>query len=424
MYNKLLRYFKYFFPAKKEEYWVGGLFFVVFSLLGIYLSYTSSIIYHPFVPWDAYWSFDNRAIIQTGGGAERHPLSEWLFSGLKSLALFLSGDLYDAKFRCFYAVVSSLLVSLSCVQVFRYVRQIIHFGIWTAVMIVLFFAGSSTVIMLSFSPETYVWSLYFLLVYLNYVSEKWKSHAEPSVMGMSVFATVLGGITITNIIKVFLPSLFVKGVFKKISVFGGAFRKTITSLLCFLLLIGIRFYPNFSVLWEKGGEQYEKFARVRFYSFYELVFHWFFGANVLFPDFVVKDYQSKTGYPYKAIFPDIFHSSLSIFFISILILLLLFGVYLAGRNKYVGLIISLFAVDVLLHVVLRFGLDGSFVYGGHFVFVYPFLLAWTIQWVQKKIPEYSSGILLGVGILLVYVLINNISGLLDFIGLAQNYYPV
>ena len=61
-----------------------------YGILGSYIALNYRIIFDDRIPWDAYFSFDNRSIVMTGGGFERHPLSNYFFDFIREFALWIS----------------------------------------------------------------------------------------------------------------------------------------------------------------------------------------------------------------------------------------------------------------------------------------------------------------------------------------------
>ncbi|MFN8364350.1 MAG: DUF6080 domain-containing protein [Cloacibacterium normanense] len=57
------------------------------------------IIFDDRIPWDAYFSFDNRSIVMTGGGFERHPLSNYFFDFIREFAFLVSEGKKNEIFR-------------------------------------------------------------------------------------------------------------------------------------------------------------------------------------------------------------------------------------------------------------------------------------------------------------------------------------
>jgi uncharacterized paraquat-inducible protein A len=58
-----------------------------------------------------------------------------------------------------------------------------------------------------------------------------------------------------------------------------------------------------------------------------MISSWFFGGNMIFSNFVVRDYHNKKGFHYNAIFMDVFTSVVPYIFVAA-VLILVFGVIL------------------------------------------------------------------------------------------------
>jgi hypothetical protein len=88
--KKLLDTLKLVFPSNLVEWILFAIFLISYGILGTYIALNYRIIFDDRIPWDAYFSFDNRSIIMTGGGFERHPLSNYFFDYIRKFALWIS----------------------------------------------------------------------------------------------------------------------------------------------------------------------------------------------------------------------------------------------------------------------------------------------------------------------------------------------
>ncbi len=77
MKSKLYGILKQSCPSSSVEWALFIFFLVAYGILAGHTALTSTIVFDERIPWDAYFSFDNRAIVMTGGGYERHPLSNY-----------------------------------------------------------------------------------------------------------------------------------------------------------------------------------------------------------------------------------------------------------------------------------------------------------------------------------------------------------
>lgn len=191
--NKILSFLKSVFPSTKTELLIFLFFVIVYGANAWFIAENFRIIYDDRIPWDGYFSFDNRAIVQTGGGFERHPLSNYFFDQIRNFALWISGNRYDSVFRLVLALFSTVVISLANVQIFKYLNNIIKLPLKISLLILAFYGLFVTNILLSFTPETYTYTLLFLSIF-NYYSAK-KIKEEKSV---SFAATIFGSFSLVD----------------------------------------------------------------------------------------------------------------------------------------------------------------------------------------------------------------------------------
>lgn len=138
--QKTADFFKTVFPSSGNELLLFSVFTLLYGFLATKIALGYTIIFDNRIPWDAYFSFDNRAIVMTGGGFERHPLSNYFFDWIRKIALFVSGGKMDVNFRLVLAWFSVLAISLSIVQIYKYLKNIIGLPVWLSWFIVTFFS--------------------------------------------------------------------------------------------------------------------------------------------------------------------------------------------------------------------------------------------------------------------------------------------
>lgn len=419
--NKILSFLKIIFPSTKTEILIFLFFVILYGANAWFIAENFRIVYDDRIPWDAYFSFDNRAIIQTGGGFERHPLSNYFFNNVRDFALWLSGNRYNAVFRLVLALFSTITVALANVQIFKYLNNIIGIPLKISFVILAFYGLFVTNILLSFTPETYTYTLLVLSVFNYYSAIKIRSE-KPISFGATVLGSVVvGGLTITNIVKVYIPFLFEKNIFRSWKKMGLAISKIIVSAGVFMLLFLLRLDFNFQNFFNKTGEQYDKFSQPKVTPLWDMISSWFFGGNIIFPGFVIRDYHNKQGFFYKALFMDVYTSAASYIFVGLVLGLIIWSIVNNYKNKLIWILVISFSVDILIHCVLKFGLHTSYIYGGHFVFVYPLLIGWLFYSLKDKqnLVSLVYGLLL---ILTVYLGFNNIFRLEEFYQFLETYY--
>ena len=419
--QKLTDFLKIVFPATKFE-WVIFLFFLsIYGILGSYIALNYRIIFDDRIPWDAYFSFDNRAMVMTGGGYERHPLANYFFEWLRNFALWISEGKKDEIFRLVLAWCSTITISLSIVQIYKYLKNLIGLPQKISILIIFFYAFFSTNILLSFTPETYTYTLFFLVLFNYYAALKLRKEEKIPVTALSLAGIFVGGLTVTNMVKIYIPLLFEKNIFRNWRKLGDAFLRILISASVFILLFMYRLDFNFLRFFSKSTEQLEKFSQPKTTPLWDMIASWFFGGNMLFSSFEIRDYHSKKGFQFKALFMEVYPSWIPYFFVAALILIVIWSYVKNFRNKLVQILMISFLVDLVIHCVLKFGLHTSYIYGGHFVFVYPLLLGWLF-FSYRNHPKVLSFLFASVCILSAYLALNNISRMEEFFTFLQKYY--
>ena len=396
-------------------------FMICYGILGSYIALHYRIIFDSRIPWDAYFSFDNKSILMTGGSFERHPLSYYFFNWVREFSLFISGGKMDANFRLTLAWLSNLIITLNIIQVFKYLKNIIGLPLWLNVVIILFFGAFSTNIILSFTPENFTYTLFLLSLYNHYAAIKLREEEKTPAAALSLAGITIGGLTITNFVKVFIPLLFEKDLFRSWKKFGNAAFRVIVSVICFVLLYLNRIDFKYQNIFSKTNQQYEKFSNVESMPTWDMILSFFFGGNILFPGFIMSDKHNMKGFNFKGLYMDLYSSPFPYLFIALLLILISWSYIKNFKNKWVQVIAISFLVDIMIHCVMRFGLHTSYIYGGHFVFVYPLLLGWLF-FAYRSSPKIMAFLTFTLVILFAYLLVNNIFRMTEFFWFMENYY--
>ncbi|MGV8915877.1 MAG: DUF6080 domain-containing protein [Kaistella sp.] len=419
--QKLTDLLKTVFPATKFELVFFLLFLGVYGTLGTYIALNYRIIFDDRIPWDAYFSFDNRAIVMTGGGVERHPLANYLFEWLREFAYLFSDGKKDETFRLVLAWCSTFTVSLSLIQIYKYLKNIIALPQKISVLIVLFFAFFSTTILLSFTPETYTYTLFFLILFNYYAALKLRKQEKIPATALVLAGISVGGLTITNIVKVYIPLLFEKHICRSWKKIGSGILRVLISVAAFVLLFAYRMDFKYFDFLKKSSTQLDKFSASETTPLWDMIASWFFGGNILFAGYELRDYHSKKGFMFKALFLDVYQSWIPYVFVAMMVLLLGWSYFKNFKNKFVQILMLSFFVDVLIHCVLKFGLHTSYIYGGHFIFVFPLMIGWLFS-SYKNSPKILSGIYVLVSLMFAFLIMNNIFRMEEFFVFLEKYY--
>jgi len=418
--SKIINFFKLVFPSSITELAIFLSFIVCYGILGSYIALNYRIIFDSRIPWDAYFSFDNKAIVMSGGSFERHPLAYYFFNWIRELALLISGGKMDSTFRLTLAWFSNITVSLSLIQIFKYLKNIIQLPISINILLILFFGVFSTNILLSFTPENFTYTLFILTLYNHYAAIKLKKGEKINPFALIFAGISIGGLTVTNIVKVFIPVVFEKDLFRSRKKIGNAVLRVAITSICFILLYLNRIDFKYKNIFNKTSEQYEKFSNVKTTPTWDMILSYFFGGNVLFSNFIIRDKNAK-GFHFKALIMDVYSSWIPYIFIAVLLLLIFWSYFKNFKNKFAQILMISFLFDVIIHCVMRFGLHTSYIYGGHFVFVYPLLIGWLF-YSYKSSPKMVSFLLSVVGILFIYLSVNNYIRMTEFFWFLDEYY--
>jgi hypothetical protein len=315
--TKIISFFKLIFPSTYAELVVFLFFITCYGILGSYIAIHYRIIFDNRIPWDAYFSFDNKSILMTGGSFERHPLSYYFFNWVREFSLFISGGKMDVNFRLTLAWLSNIIISLNIVQVFKYLKNIISLPLWLNVLIILFFGTFSTNIILSFTPENFTYTLFLLSLYNYYAAIKLRKEKKTPAAALSLAGITIGGLTITNFVKVFIPLLFEKNLFRDWKKFGNAVFRVAVATICFILLYLNRIDFKYQNIFSKTNQQYEKFSNVESMPTWDMISSFFFGGNILFPGFILSDKHNMKGFHFKGLYMDVYSSVFPYLFIAI-----------------------------------------------------------------------------------------------------------
>lgn len=409
------------FPGTKFELLLFLVFFSAYGILGTIIALDYRIIFDNRIPWDAYFSFDNRAIVMTGGGFERHPLANYFFTWIREFALLISNSQKNELFRLVLAWCSNLAVSLSLVQIYKYLKNIITLPKKISSSIVLFFAFFSTPILLSFTPETYTYTLFFLMLFNYYAALKLRKNEKIPASALVFSGIAVGGLTVTNIVKVYTPLLFEEKVFKNWRKFGNLVLRVLLSVGAFALLFMYRVNFEFLRFFEKSTEQLEKFSNPKVTPVWDMIVSWFFGGNMLFSSFILRDYHNKKGFEYKALFMDVYTSVFPYIFVGIVLFLIVWSYAKNFQNKLVHVLMLSFIVDIVIHCILKFGLHTSYIYGGHFIFIVPLMIGWLF-FAYRHSAKVTSTLFVLIWALFAYLAFNNVFRMTEFFQFLQLYY--
>lgn len=410
---------KLLFPQNKTEIYIFLGFLLFYFSFAQYIALNSSILDWEYMWVDRYFSFDNPTVYHTGrlnmGG---HPL---LF--IFTYPVLIIGDFLNAIFSTIkiktilFAITSCYLVSSSIVYIYRYLKNIIEINGYILYLLTILYGFFFTNLVLSFTIESFTYSTFFLSFSVYYYSYKIKKGEVPLFITNLAISTVLGGITLTNAIKGMLPMLFTKESLKK------TILKSIGICTVFLvILIGVELkyhvieiitsrFQNFSVAPDPEQDKH----------FYRYVIDLFLGSSILFSNIEVVRGTMEHLMNHLLITLDFYKEVWQFIFIGVLYTFVGISIIINRRNKLVQMISLLLSVDILIHIILKFGINDALIFGGHWVYTIPLLLGWLYNSTKEKYRLAYSSIL---SIMTIILIINNLKALYQFINISIEIFPL
>lgn len=347
--------------------------------------------YHPKYIHDLYLGFDNSF---QNTSFLKHPLLKIITIAFKVKSLSENYLGYILVAICVFFISLQNLLVYQYLSAFRWLKTL------DKILVVSLFGISSTNLILGFTFESYVFSSFFLTLLLYY-SISAKRHSKYHTL---LFSVIIGGVTITNALKVFFLSkaFNVKTYIKFASV--GFFS---------LVLGGFAFWDKikFSVLHNLQFLDYNS-------HYWKDIFYYFLGGIIVFPNLkqVSYHYESKELIPIViADYPGLL--SFKTFLISVFWGLILIAFIKNYSKSIVKSLTLCFGIDVFIHCVLKFGLSEAMIFGGNFVFIFPVFFAFLLN--DRNATLFRVVIFLLI-ILLGVINLHELNNLFSF---GTRYYP-
>lgn len=408
--TQLKKMFRLFFPKGKSEVTLFIVFFLIYGSLATFLALATNITDQPTVKTDAYFSFDNALISHHGfQNLEGHPLM-----ALFTFPIIYVGIIFNLIFATvkakalFLVLICTYLVSSSIIYIYRYLKEIINLNGYITYLLTCFYATTSTLIILSFTFESYTYSLFLLTFSLYYYSYRIKNQLATPFSVNIILAISLGGITITNFVKGLIPILFISNDLKLIIK-----RVSIISAIFISILIVLEIKEN---IFSNIQNRLDLFI-IDSTLVYKYIIDFFWGAAILFPYIIKSGYY---GGPIEVISTDFYAGWWQYLIVSLIFIFMVGGSILNYKNKLIYIPILFFMVDIFIHVIMKYGINEGIIYGGHWVFLIPILIGWlykSLKTAQQKALEIL------LSLLFIALCVNNIIQMNTFIKLAQELFP-
>ncbi len=406
-------------PPDKAEAILCTALFLAYAWLG------AQVLYHtPFIDMEegtigSYLGYDNISYLHTRGGTFDicHPFFN-VFHILKTFFLLPFSAMGHARTGILGLLLgTSLLTSSAVTLVFRYLRRIVGLPTRRALLLSLCCAAFFTTTVLSFTIETYTFSLPALMFSLYFLAEEWKKCGY--VRGRSVFLLTFlcGGITVTNAAKPLLLLLLNRRMTTWHRIFRSMWRCTWPFAACVCLVFAL-YSIKIKLLAPDEPSPVETTIQLKKYfifgdsGFAQRAFTDFWGSTMLTAPLTPQTVGTETVLRPASTYGDAHWKTVCV---GIILLFCTVSAWKARRNKYVQQLLLFLSIDGLAHFVLRYGMNEAVIFGGHWLFSIPLLLGWGYGQIPPKLRPAADALLLA---LLCALLIGNGAELLRVYSLA------
>lgn len=400
--------FRLLFPLNKTELNLLIVTICFYFIIGIVIA-TQSTIMHKYM--DAYFSLDNSKIFHSGiSNYDGHPLL-YMFT---ALPVHFGNFLYrifgtmESK-AIFIMFICNYLVASSAVYIFRYLKEIIGLEKFPLYSITIFYIFSWTSLTLSFTFETFTFSLFLLSFIVYYYSAKIKYNSKTSPLVNAILAISIGGITLTNFTKGLIPILFIDEKKKTI------ITRIMLISIVFVIIYSLVIYTHPSLL-DSMAFRFNKYT-VSESHYFKNAFCSFWGSSFLYPPISA---EFTPAFNQITIMPKYLQHIWEYIIISMVGIFVIYSMIYNYRNKYVQMLSLYFLCDITLHLIVKYGIDEAFLYSGHWFYLIPLFLGWFYKSIPVKYKKVYSTVL---GSLIVIIVANNLFQQIEFLKLAIETFP-
>ena len=445
------------FQIKKEERWLATFIFLVLAVLnGLVICHyydlftpISDHYYGTFIKNFHISGFDPLTYYvlsnwETSYNVYRHPLLAFY---MYIPYLLNMGLMQITGLNCalFIAVAMQLFCAFySCIFMYRIFREVIELSQWAAHIFTLFFLSIGYVLVTSIVPDHFVISMFLLILALYISGRRMKNHHPFKIWQSILYFLLTAGTSLNNGLKIFFSALFVNG--------KGFFRPKHLLLAVILpaaLLWGFCRWEYKTFVWPKEMQKKEMRAQRKAKLQKQKQLLALHDTAHQAKDQVAKPVKKKAvrkvGHPFMSgefmgwtdattqrgasIVENLFGEGIQLhqdhlledelrhrpmivkyrywenYAVEAIIgILFVLGIIMGRKSKFLWLVMSYFALDMLLHIGLGFGINEVYIMTVHWIYAVPIAIAF----VWKGMPSRGKGyVALLVWVLALYLLVYN-----------------
>lgn len=433
------------FKIQKEERWLA---LIIFALLAILNGLVIAKYNAPFtqITNDYYKNFIRHFCVS---GFD--PLTYWVLSDWSAaynvyrhplLAFYMyvpylinMGLMKLTGYNCalYIAVIIQMFCAFySMVFLYRIFREVIELGKWASHALTLLFFSFGYVMVSAIVPDHFVISMLLLILALYVSGRRMKNHHDFKIWQSVLYFLLTAGTSLNNGLKIFFSALFVNG--------KRFFRPKHLLLAVILpagLLWGFCYWEYRTYVWpnemarkeakaekeaakkdsiqkakqlakektkkKRGPKQGAPLTKVGFMSWTDIstsrtesVVENLMGESIqLHPDYLLGDelrhrpmivkYRYWWNYAVEGI--------ISLLFLS--------GIWYGRKSKYLWLVLSYFALDMVLHIGLGFGINEVYIMTAHWIYALPIAMGFLVKNAPIRFRKYLVGIVAAIALYLI-----------------------
>lgn len=433
------------FKIQKEERWLA---LIIFALLTILNGLVIAKYNAPFtqITNDYYKNFIRHFCVS---GFD--PLTYWVLSDWSAaynvyrhplLAFYMyvpylinMGLMKLTGYNCalYIAVIIQMFCAFySMVFLYRIFREVIELGKWASHALTLLFFSFGYVMVSAIVPDHFVISMLLLILALYVSGRRMKNHHDFKIWQSVLYFLLTAGTSLNNGLKIFFSALFVN---------GKRFFRPKHLLLAVILPAGLLWgfchweyrtyvWPNEMARKEakakkeaakkdsiqkakqlakektkkkRGPKQGTPLTKVGFMSWTDIstsrtesVVENLMGESIqLHPDYLLGDELRHRPMivKYRYWWNYAVEGAISLLFLA--------GIWYGRKSKYLWLVLSYFALDMVLHIGLGFGINEVYIMTAHWIYALPIAMGFLIKNAPIRFRKYLVGIVAAIALYLI-----------------------
>lgn len=320
----------------------------------------------------------------------------------------------------------------SMVFLYRIFREVIELGKWASHALTLLFFSFGYVMVSAIVPDHFVISMLLLILALYVSGRRMKNHHDFKIWQSVLYFLLTAGTSLNNGLKIFFSALFVN---------GKRFFRPKHLLLAVILPAGLLWgfchweyrtyvWPNEMARKEakakkeaakkdsiqkakqlakekakkkRGPKQGTPLTKVGFMSWTDIstsrtesVVENLMGESIqLHSDYLLGDELRHRPMivKYRYWWNYAVEGAISLLFLA--------GIWYGRKSKYLWLVLSYFALDMVLHIGLGFGINEVYIMTAHWIYALPIAMGFLVKNAPIRFRKYLVGIVAAIALYLI-----------------------